>query len=139
MYFFAWFTNRMILYRESCLSSYSALFIPFWLCWFESRTRNQWFYAWMILTIEKAAWALILCPETRHCYKPSRWLQIQKYSAILSGSILGNKPQMLWWWTAGGNILHHSYWINSLTSKRVRLTGLGAGLRQLRANSNVKG
>ena len=70
------------------------------------------------------------CPETRHWYKPSRWLQIQKYSAILTSSVLGNKPQVLWWWIVGGNILQHSYWINSLTSKRVRLTYLRAALRQ---------
>ena len=62
------------------------------------------------------------CPETRHWYKPSKWLQIQKYSAILSSSILENKPQVLWWWNADGNVLQHSYWINSLTSKRVSLT-----------------
>ena len=70
------------------------------------------------------------CPETRHWYKPSKWLQIQKYSAILSSSILGNKSQVLWWWTANGNVLQHSYWINSLTSKRVRLTEPRAALRQ---------
>ena len=68
------------------------------------------------------------CPETRHWYKLSRWLQIQKYSAIGSSIILGNKAQMLWF--AGGNILRHSYWINSLTSKWVRLTDSRAALRQ---------
>ena len=70
------------------------------------------------------------CPETRHWYKPSKWLQIQKYSAILSSSILGNKPQVLWWWTADRNVLQHSCWMNSLTSKKVRLTELRAALRQ---------
>ena len=69
-------------------------------------------------------------PETRHWYKLSKSLQIQKYSAILSSNVLENKPQVLWWWTAGGNILQHSYWINSLTSKRVRLTEPRAVLRQ---------
>ena len=66
------------------------------------------------------------CPETRHWYKPSKWLQIQKYSAILSR----NKPHVLWRWTAGGNILRHSYWINNLTSKRVRFTEPRAALKQ---------
>ena len=51
------------------------------------------------------------CPETRHSYKPSKWLQIQKCSAILSSSILGNKHQVLWWWTVDENFLQHSYWI----------------------------
>ena len=70
------------------------------------------------------------CPETRHWYKPSKWLQIQKYSVILSSSILENKLQVLWWRNAGGNILRHSYWINCLTSKRVRLTVPRAAFRQ---------
>ena len=70
------------------------------------------------------------CLETRHWYKPSKSLQIQKHSAILSSSIPGYEPQVLWWWTADRKVLQYSYWINSLTSKTVRLRDPRAPLRQ---------
>ena len=70
------------------------------------------------------------CLEITYCYKPSKSLQTHKYSAIQSSSIPGYKPQVLWWWTAGRKVLQHSYWINSLTFKRVRLRDPRVALRQ---------